>query len=518
MANIVTFTINAGEVEGITEINSVSSSSGTVGLSSSNTARLDEGDTVTYTYNGASGSVQITSIDVSKWSWSGTTVNGSTDVVLTALTGASAGIDRVDCTDGLGTDFATWVEHNGASYTAPTISGTSFTYYNNETRALYSTGTTWFVRTTINLSNNGSGGTLEYGRNTSSNTVSGASWQTSGQTYSFPAYDTPVTNNANTWNHALGQTRYYWASQARATAGTFDSTGGVLYDYVTPSTVTVSNATVDYNASSYTFNLTNCDTDYGGYLNRGSEVYSVSTVDHGNGEISAATVSGSRFTSAQSTGATTISRTVDSANMPGAAQGSQKTYYVYAYRRGDWSGKEVYIKTDTFVLTRGAPIAPASITCSNQNIAFGATGPISVAISGGIANDEAYTVSETSGLASANVVANSIDTIIPYDGSNFSIPNGNLPTVAQSPKTFYLYSARYFSANGDGFFDEVGSFTISRQAADRTPEGFTNLGGNKTNATPSTTYYATFSTELLLVYQMVSGVLTKQTGVVLLVQ
>ena len=254
------------------------------------------------------------------------------------------------------TDFF-YVERQAApSITPPTISGTSFTYYNNETRALYYTGTNYFVRTTINLSANGSGGTLEYGRNTSSDSVSGASWQTDGQTYSFPSYTTPVTNNANTWNHALGQTRYFYASQDRDTAGTFDSTGAVVYNYVTPNTVTVSNGTVASGATSYDFTLTNCSTDFGGFNNRGAEVYSVSLTDHGSGEIAAATVAGSRFTSAQSTGASTIVRTVDNANLPAAAGGSTETYYVYSYRRGDWSGKEVYIKTDSFVLTRGAAV------------------------------------------------------------------------------------------------------------------------------------------------------------------
>lgn len=105
-------------------------------------------------------------------------------------------------------------------------------------------------------------------------------------------------------------------------------------------------------------------------------------------------------------------------------------------------------------------IAPGSgVSVANQVISSNASA-LSVPITGGISTKEAYTVSLTSGLASANVVSNSIDTIIPYDGSNFSIPAGNLPTSGNTT-TYYVYGARYAANGGDGFFDEIDSFTIT---------------------------------------------------------
>lgn len=250
---------------------------------------------------------------------------------------------------------------SSSSIVAPTISGTTFLYYNGETRAAFVSGSTYYVQTRINLSSNGSGGTLEYGRNTSSNTVSGASWQAS-----------------NTWNHAVGGTRYYWASQDRDTAGSFDSTGGVTYSYVSPNTVAVADGNVASGATSKTITITNTTNDYGGVNNRAAEAYSISTVDHGSGEIAASTVSASRIGVVDSpSSGSTVNFTISS-SLPGSAGGSTQTYYVYAYRRPDWSGKAVYYKTDSFVLTRDSAPTPTYSINAPASINEGSAGTINI--------------------------------------------------------------------------------------------------------------------------------------------
>lgn len=116
---------------------------------------------------------------------------------------------------------------------------------------------------------------------------------------------------------------------------------------------------------------------------------------------------------------------------------------------------------------------PATITVANATVAYGFATSYSATITGGIATHEAYTVSDTTGLASANVIANSLDVLNPYTtGAQFVIPNGDLPSAGNN-KTYYLYSARFGNSGGDGFFDEVGSFTISQSARDIVPNAYT---------------------------------------------
>lgn len=335
-----------------------------------------------------------------------------------------------------------------SSIVAPTISGTTFLYYNGETRAAFVSGSTYYVQTRINLSSNGSGGTLEYGRNTSSNTVSGATWQTS-----------------NTWNHLVGGTRYYWASQDRDTAGSFDSTGGVTYNYVSPNTVTVANGNVDAGATSKTITITNTTNDYGGVNNRAAEAYSISTVDHGSGEISASTVSASRIGVVDSpSSGTTVNFTISS-SLPGTTAGSTQTYYVYAYRRPDWSGKAVYYKTDSFVLTRSA----AAITA-----------PVISSVTNNNASDENVTTT-------VNLSSNGSGGTLKYaQTTTNSVPATGWQTSASF--THPRNTTRYYWASQDedtaGAFDDSGAIYVGYISPDavvsvsRSPSG--NLAYNST--------------------------------------
>lgn len=335
-----------------------------------------------------------------------------------------------------------------SSIVAPTISGTTFLYYNGETRAAFVSGSTYYVQTRINLSSNGSGGTLEYGRNTSSNTVSGATWQTS-----------------NTWNHLVGGTRYYWASQDRDTAGSFDSTGGVTYNYVSPNTVTVANGNVDAGATSKTITITNTTNDYGGVNNRAAEAYSISTVDHGSGEISASTVSASRIGVVDSpSSGSTVNFTISS-SLPGTTAGSTQTYYVYAYRRPDWSGKAVYYKTDSFVLTRSA----AAITA-----------PVISSVTNNNASDENVTTT-------VNLSSNGSGGTLKYaQTTTNSVPATGWQTSASF--THPRNTTRYYWASQDedtaGAFDDSGAIYVGYISPDavvsvsRSPSG--NLAYNST--------------------------------------
>ena len=83
------------------------------------------------------------------------------------------------------------------------------------------------VTATVNLSSNGSGGTLKYAQSTA-NSVPASGWQTSAS-----------------FSHPRGATRYYWASQDEDTSGTFDSSGAVSVGYLAPdTTVSISNSTL----------------------------------------------------------------------------------------------------------------------------------------------------------------------------------------------------------------------------------------------------------------------------------
>lgn len=83
------------------------------------------------------------------------------------------------------------------------------------------------VTATVNLSSNGSGGTLKYAQ-TTSNSVPASGWQT-----------------GNTFSHPRGTTRYYWASQDEDTSGAFDDSGAIAVGYLAPDTnVTISNNTL----------------------------------------------------------------------------------------------------------------------------------------------------------------------------------------------------------------------------------------------------------------------------------
>ena len=109
--------------------------------------------------------------------------------------------------------------------TAPVISSIS----NNNAKAAN-------VTATVNLSSNGSGGTLRYAQSTS-NSVPSSGWQASAS-----------------FTHPRNATRYYWASQSQNTAGAFDGGDSHAVGYRNPvKSLYVSDATITASATSHTF-------------------------------------------------------------------------------------------------------------------------------------------------------------------------------------------------------------------------------------------------------------------------
>jgi hypothetical protein len=379
--------------------------------------------------------------------------------------------DKTNDTGTATTNFF-YVERQAAqTITAPTISGTTFLYYNNQPRALYEltdasvtyAASSFFVRTQINLSNNGQGGTLEYGRNTSSNNASGASWQTSGTSYNWPSgypdqQDSP--NAANQFNHLNNSTRYFFASQDRDTAGAFDSTGAVTYSHVNPNTVTVSNVSnVALSTTSVNVTINGCTTDSGGTMSDKSpnpishaEVYSISKTDHGTTGIAISTVSGDRIDKVNSNGSTSISFNIPSADMPAQTAGASETYYVYAIRRYEWSGAYLYNKTDTFTITRTTSTSDPDIDVtetSGREITPGATS-YTMTFSNGTSGDY-YQLRHYDGGAQTGTIVDLLGGPSQADASgnfSFSLQSSDLPASGTADTKWYSLYAKRTIANG----------------------------------------------------------------------
>lgn len=93
------------------------------------------------------------------------------------------------------------------------------------------------VSVTVNLSSNGSGGTLKYAQ-TTTNSVPSSGWQ---------------TGNVFVSNHPRNSTRYYWASQDENTAGSFDGGEALAVGYrAPPTTVYVNDFDIEHDATSAT--------------------------------------------------------------------------------------------------------------------------------------------------------------------------------------------------------------------------------------------------------------------------
>ena len=192
---------------------------------------LNAGDTVTFSrFNFASGkSATISGLSIftsnSNFTMSSTTGSPVTRTV-------ASGSLSFNTITGTSSDFETdsfyFKRLASASITAPTISSVT----NNNASAAN-------VTATVNLSSNGSGGTLKYAQ-TTSNSVPATGWQTSAS-----------------FSHPRGTTRYYWASQDEDTSGAHSSSTSHAVGYIAPdTTISLASTSIEIASSATTFSQT----------------------------------------------------------------------------------------------------------------------------------------------------------------------------------------------------------------------------------------------------------------------
>ena len=248
------------------------------------------------------------------------TITNGQYIHLKVTAGPNAGDTRT-ITITAGTVTTTWtVTTETPAIVAPTVSS-SFTNSNASSPN---------VIIGVNLSANGSGGTLKYAQ-TTSNSVPASGWQT-----------------ANGFTHPRGTTRYYWASRDEDTSGTYGSSVALAVGYRAPDTsVTPSDVTIPFNATSATTvisNLTFGET-YQVRNNAGTTTY----------DTVAYTTSGT----------SSINATVSS-DLPSG--GSATVFKVYAQRPTSMGGDNLYDDTgDTFAITRlAADTTPNAFTIPDK--------------------------------------------------------------------------------------------------------------------------------------------------------
>ena len=192
------------------------------------------------------------------------------------------------------------VSSSGPSGSAPVISSVTD---NNASAAN--------VTATVNLSSNGSGGTLQYAQ-TSSNSAPSSGWQ-----------------SGNTFSHPRGTTRYYWARQSSSLVSSSESHA---VGYIAPdTTVSPSNVTLTSSATSGTTTISNVTS---------GETYQVR---NNAGTTTYATVTAS---------SSSVDATISS-GLP--TEGNSDTFRIYAKRPTNMGGDNAYDDTgDTFSITRSA--------------------------------------------------------------------------------------------------------------------------------------------------------------------
>ena len=190
----------------------------------------------------------------------------------------------------------------GASITAPTISSVT----NNNASAAN-------VTATVNLSSNGSGGTLKYAQ-TTSNSVPATGWQTSAS-----------------FSHPRGTTRYYWASQDEDTSGAYSSSTAHTVGYIAPDTSTSPNSpTIGASSSAASIVLSSVTS---------GETY----------QLRNSTGQTTYHTATATSGSLTISQT---GGLPSA--GNTVQYSVYSSRPTNVGGDGAYDFADNYNITRSS--------------------------------------------------------------------------------------------------------------------------------------------------------------------
>ena len=278
---------------------------GTAGESFVTPLEVDPGDTVTFQRNsivsGKTATISGLDIFTSNTSFTMSAFAGS-PVTRTVASGSTS-LDIIAATS---SDFETdahYIKRIAAtSITAPTISSVT----NNNASAAS-------VTATVNLSSNGSGGTLKYAQ-TTANSVPATGWQTSAS-----------------FSHPRGTTRYYWASQDEDTAGAYDDSGAIFVGYIAPDTDTGPNSpTIGASSSAASITLSSVTS---------GETY----------QLRNQTGQTTYHTATATSGSLTISQT---GGLPSA--GSTVTYSVYSSRPTSLGGDAAYDYADSYTITRSS--------------------------------------------------------------------------------------------------------------------------------------------------------------------
>ena len=293
---------------------SLTNASGSDGESFGAPLEVDPGDTVTFQRfsitSGKTATISQLSIFTNNANFTMSAFSGS-PVTRTV----SSGSTEFDSITGTSSDFefdSFFLERQGgASITAPTISSVT----NNNASAAN-------VTATVNLSSNGSGGTLKYAQ-TTSNSVPATGWQTS----------------AN-FSHPRGTSRYYWASQDEDTSGAYSSSTSHTVGYIAPDTDTSPNSPT-IGSSSSTASITLSSVASG-------EIYQLRNL----------TGQTTYHTATATSGSLTIGQT---GGLPSA--GNTTTYSVYSSRPTSLGGDAGYDYADSYTITRSSlDTEPAQFT------------------------------------------------------------------------------------------------------------------------------------------------------------
>lgn len=279
------------------------------------------------------------------------------------------------------------------------------------------------VTATVNLSSNGSGGTLKYAQ-TTTNSVPATGWQTSAS-----------------FTHPRGTTRYYWASQDEDTNFTYDGPKFVNIGYLLPDRdVAATSSTITGSATSAATTVSNGDADdtYAVRVNDGTVNLGTRT---GNGSIS--------FSSSLPSG------------------GNSTTYEIFARRPTSTGGNGTtfYQTNDTFTVTRElTPTAPTNIVFSADPGDESATVSITATASGGLTGT--LQVSEDDSTWVAN-------------GSSFTFTRGSAKTIYARRINGSTPSTSYSESNTIGYLspDLAVAATSSVIAYDATSATTTISGG-----------------------------------------
>lgn len=421
-----------------------------VGHTSTNPLQLNAGDNVKFVeVSGSSGGGTITGLslftDNSNIPYSGTDGLGEiADRTVASGTTPSA-VNTITATNTLNTaatdDF--FIQRVAPPITAPVI--------NNVTNDNASAAN---VTATVNLTSNGSGGTLEYAQ-TTTNSVPSTGWQASAS-----------------FTHPRGTTRYYWASQDQDTASTFDDSGAVAVGYIAPDTaVTPVDDLMGYGSSSVPITINNVTS---------GEEYQLRNLT-GQTQYQSGVASGTSVTITQTGGLPTTGQTL--------------TYSVYARRPTSLGGDNLYDSTgDTYTIER-APTPSAAPTsrdhCKSEWVCMvnSTNRPIN------------YMAPQAGTLIKKRTSGGTVSTIVDLS-ANFS------PTAGATTGTDYEQGAVFYgekSSNGDPeavyFF---GGANQQESIAPTSLKGQKFVSYNNRNA-PATHYIWSDTSQTIYVYDNVSG-------------